>query len=97
MGSVLPRQLELKLGIGGTSYKDFIRHMHLPMQLRCGLIALVLFPFYSIHLIYDPYLQPNIISEAISAQNGHPIMEREEDCILHRSCNLIRMYQELDI
>ncbi|KAE9464147.1 hypothetical protein C3L33_03944, partial [Rhododendron williamsianum] len=32
--------LELKLGIGGTSYEDFIRNMHLPMQLR-------LFPNYS--------------------------------------------------
>lgn len=27
-------QLELKLGLGGTSYEDFIRNMHLPMQLR---------------------------------------------------------------
>lgn len=27
-------QLELKLGLGGTSYADFIRNMHLPMQLR---------------------------------------------------------------
>lgn len=27
-------QLELKLGIGGTSYEDFITSMHLPMQLR---------------------------------------------------------------
>jgi hypothetical protein len=27
-------QLELKLGLGGTSYPDFIRTMHLPMQLR---------------------------------------------------------------
>ena len=27
-------QLELKLGIGGTSYEDFIRSMHLPIQLR---------------------------------------------------------------
>ncbi|RWW19855.1 hypothetical protein GW17_00016063 [Ensete ventricosum] len=27
-------QLELKLGLGGTSYADFIRGMHLPMQLR---------------------------------------------------------------
>lgn len=25
--------LELKLGIGGTSYEDFIRNMHLPLQL----------------------------------------------------------------
>lgn len=29
-------QLELKLGIGGTSYSDFISSMHLPMQLRYG-------------------------------------------------------------
>lgn len=29
-----PWQLELKLGLGGTSYEDFIRNMHLPMQLR---------------------------------------------------------------
>ncbi len=28
-------QLELKLGLGGTSYEDFIRTMHLPLQLRC--------------------------------------------------------------
>jgi hypothetical protein len=27
-------QLELKLGLGGTSYEDFIRSMHLPLQLR---------------------------------------------------------------
>lgn len=27
-------QLELRLGIGGTSYEDFIRNLHLPMQLR---------------------------------------------------------------
>lgn len=27
-------QLELKLGLGGTSYEDFIRNMHLPLQLR---------------------------------------------------------------
>lgn len=29
-----PWQLELKLGLGGTSYEDFIRNMHLPLQLR---------------------------------------------------------------
>ncbi|KAH0908808.1 hypothetical protein HID58_032129 [Brassica napus] len=29
----LPPLLELKLGIGGTSYKDFIQSLHLPMQL----------------------------------------------------------------
>ncbi|XP_044480408.1 protein ORANGE, chloroplastic-like isoform X2 [Mangifera indica] len=29
----LPPLLELKLGIGGTSYEDFIRNVHLPMQL----------------------------------------------------------------
>ncbi|KAH0456146.1 hypothetical protein IEQ34_014053 [Dendrobium chrysotoxum] len=29
----LPPLLELKLGLGGTSYADFIRSMHLPMQL----------------------------------------------------------------
>ncbi|KAG6419143.1 hypothetical protein SASPL_121355 [Salvia splendens] len=29
----LPHLLELKLGIGGTSYEDFISKMHLPMQL----------------------------------------------------------------
>jgi hypothetical protein len=28
-------QLELKLGLGGTSYEDFIRTLHLPLQLRC--------------------------------------------------------------
>ena len=27
-------QLELKLGLGGTSYEDFIHTLHLPMQLR---------------------------------------------------------------
>lgn len=32
-GGLIAPVLELKLGIGGTSYKDFIRHMHLPMQL----------------------------------------------------------------
>ncbi|KAF5179589.1 Chaperone protein dnaj-related protein, partial [Thalictrum thalictroides] len=32
-GGLLAPVLELKLGIGGTSYEDFIRSMHLPMQL----------------------------------------------------------------
>ncbi|KAI8562991.1 hypothetical protein RHMOL_Rhmol03G0079200 [Rhododendron molle] len=32
-GALLAPTLELKLGIGGTSYEDFIRNMHLPMQL----------------------------------------------------------------
>ncbi|KAL9262648.1 ORANGE, chloroplastic-like protein [Drosera capensis] len=32
-GGLLAPTLELKLGIGGTSYKDFIQSMHLPMQL----------------------------------------------------------------
>lgn len=32
-------QLELKLGIGGTSYEDFIRSMHLPIQLRYVLVS----------------------------------------------------------
>lgn len=29
----VPRLLELKLGVGGTTYEDFIRNMHLPLQL----------------------------------------------------------------
>ncbi|KAE9465043.1 hypothetical protein C3L33_03032, partial [Rhododendron williamsianum] len=33
-GGLLAPTLELKLGIGGTSYADFISSMHLPMQLR---------------------------------------------------------------
>ncbi|KAF3615267.1 hypothetical protein FXO38_35214 [Capsicum annuum] len=33
-GGLLAPSLELKLGLGGTSYADFIRSMHLPMQLR---------------------------------------------------------------
>lgn len=32
-GGLLAPTLELKLGLGGTSYADFIRGMHLPMQL----------------------------------------------------------------
>ncbi|MCL7033924.1 hypothetical protein MKW94_005943 [Papaver nudicaule] len=32
-GGLLAPALELKLGIGGTSYEDFIRNMHLPLQL----------------------------------------------------------------
>ncbi|KAI5071317.1 hypothetical protein GOP47_0013568 [Adiantum capillus-veneris] len=32
-GGLLAPMLELKLGLGGTSYKDFIRSMHLPQQL----------------------------------------------------------------
>ncbi|TXG54513.1 hypothetical protein EZV62_019769 [Acer yangbiense] len=32
-GGLLAPTLELKLGIGGTSYEDFIRSVHLPMQL----------------------------------------------------------------
>ncbi|KAI3458373.1 hypothetical protein Pfo_015036 [Paulownia fortunei] len=32
-GGLLAPTLELKLGLGGTSYGDFIRNMHLPMQL----------------------------------------------------------------
>lgn len=32
-GGLIAPSLELKLGIGGTSYEDFIRSMHLPLQL----------------------------------------------------------------
>ncbi|MBA0604343.1 hypothetical protein Godav_017010, partial [Gossypium davidsonii] len=32
-GGLLAPTLELKLGLGGTSYADFIRSVHLPMQL----------------------------------------------------------------
>ncbi|XP_074574360.1 protein ORANGE-LIKE, chloroplastic-like [Curcuma longa] len=32
-GGLLAPILELKLGLGGTSYEDFIRHLHLPFQL----------------------------------------------------------------
>ncbi|PQM39471.1 protein ORANGE-GREEN chloroplastic [Prunus yedoensis var. nudiflora] len=32
-GGLLAPTLELKLGIGGTSYKDFIESVHLPLQL----------------------------------------------------------------
>ncbi|CAK9201237.1 unnamed protein product [Sphagnum troendelagicum] len=32
-GGLIAPVLELKLGIGGTSYEDFIRNMHLPLQL----------------------------------------------------------------
>ncbi|CAM8916874.1 unnamed protein product [Rhodiola kirilowii] len=32
-GGLIAPVLELKLGIGGTSYEDFIRGMHLPLQL----------------------------------------------------------------
>ncbi|KAL2897226.1 Protein ORANGE chloroplastic [Bienertia sinuspersici] len=32
-GGLLAPSLELKLGVGGTSYADFIQSMHLPMQL----------------------------------------------------------------
>lgn len=32
-GGLLAPMLELRLGVGGTSYEDFIRSMHLPMQL----------------------------------------------------------------
>lgn len=32
-GGLLAPSLELKLGLGGTSYEDFIRNMHLPLQL----------------------------------------------------------------
>ena len=32
--TITSEQLELKLGMGGTSYEDFIRQMHLPLQLR---------------------------------------------------------------
>lgn len=32
-GGLLAPSLELKLGIGGTSYEDFIRNVHLPLQL----------------------------------------------------------------
>ncbi|KAL0359071.1 UNVERIFIED_CONTAM: protein ORANGE-GREEN, chloroplastic [Sesamum angustifolium] len=32
-GGLLAPTLELKLGLGGTSYADFIRSLHLPMQL----------------------------------------------------------------
>ncbi|XWS56015.1 hypothetical protein CRYUN_Cryun09bG0050400 [Craigia yunnanensis] len=32
-GGLIAPILELKLGLGGTSYEDFIRNMHLPLQL----------------------------------------------------------------
>jgi len=32
-GGLLAPTLELKLGLGGTTYEDFIRNMHLPLQL----------------------------------------------------------------
>ncbi|KAF5750532.1 hypothetical protein HS088_TW03G00869 [Tripterygium wilfordii] len=32
-GGLIAPTLELKLGLGGTSYEDFIRNMHLPLQL----------------------------------------------------------------
>lgn len=32
-GGLLAPTLELKLGLGGTTYEDFIRSMHLPLQL----------------------------------------------------------------
>ncbi|XP_057860810.1 protein ORANGE, chloroplastic isoform X2 [Cryptomeria japonica] len=32
-GGLLAPTLELKLGLGGTTYEDFIRNVHLPMQL----------------------------------------------------------------
>ncbi|KAF3441631.1 hypothetical protein FNV43_RR15546 [Rhamnella rubrinervis] len=32
-GGFIAPTLELKLGLGGTSYEDFIRNMHLPLQL----------------------------------------------------------------
>ncbi|EPS63754.1 hypothetical protein M569_11031, partial [Genlisea aurea] len=32
-GGLIAPTLELKLGLGGTSYEDFIRNMHLPWQL----------------------------------------------------------------
>ncbi|CAN1277440.1 Protein ORANGE-LIKE, chloroplastic [Linum perenne] len=32
-GGLIAPTLEVKLGIGGTSYEDFIRSMHLPLQL----------------------------------------------------------------
>ncbi|KAF6135412.1 hypothetical protein GIB67_027286 [Kingdonia uniflora] len=35
-GGLLAPTLELRLGLGGTTYEDFIRSMHLPMQLRPG-------------------------------------------------------------
>ena len=50
--SLFITQLELKLGIGGTSYEDFIRSMHLPMQLRyssyLGLLSLNFSSFVSL-------------------------------------------------
>ncbi|MBA0761671.1 hypothetical protein Gotri_024286 [Gossypium trilobum] len=50
-GGLIAPTLELKLGLGGTTYADFISSMHLPMQLRYGnplvcnasLVALVSF------------------------------------------------------
>ncbi|RVW98219.1 Protein ORANGE-GREEN, chloroplastic [Vitis vinifera] len=37
-GGLLAPTLELKLGLGGTSYEDFIRSVHLPMQLSLNLL-----------------------------------------------------------
>ncbi|MCL7025057.1 hypothetical protein MKW94_019578 [Papaver nudicaule] len=38
-GGLLAPALELKLGIGGTSYEDFIRNMHLPLQFRISCLC----------------------------------------------------------
>lgn len=49
-------QLELKLGIGGTSYADFIQSLHLPMQLRFNTCFLQLwFIALSLRFSYNIY------------------------------------------
>ncbi|KAK9095089.1 hypothetical protein Scep_026558 [Stephania cephalantha] len=50
-GGLLAPTLELKLGLGGTSYEDFIRSVHLPLQLRTPVTAyqaILLSPFWQI-------------------------------------------------
>ncbi|CAN6565189.1 unnamed protein product [Malus baccata var. baccata] len=45
-GGPIAPSLELKLGIGGTSYKDFLVNMHLPLQLRISCLCSLLQHWY---------------------------------------------------
>lgn len=73
-------QLELKLGIGGTSYSDFISSMHLPMQLRY--VSWILYHL-SMFVFARPmpcFRSPYYISWLVLAVRSHELV-MEPNCI----------------
>ncbi|CAN6705456.1 unnamed protein product [Malus baccata var. baccata] len=57
-GGLISPSLELKLGIGGTSYKDLIVYMHLPLQLRSICDANIVLELDILLVLVAPALVP---------------------------------------